>query len=65
MGKGYYRELTDILKTEAGAVYLKNAKGAHEKWQTKDGQTLIVPRPCVSPHTANNILRDAGLTKRF
>jgi predicted RNA binding protein YcfA (HicA-like mRNA interferase family) len=65
MGKGYYRELITLLKQEAGAHYDANAKGSHERWITKHGTPLLVPRNCHSPHTANQILKEAGLKKRF
>jgi predicted RNA binding protein YcfA (HicA-like mRNA interferase family) len=40
-------------------------KGSHEKWrQEETGRTLIVPHT-KSRHTANEILKDAGLPKAF
>ncbi len=65
MGKGYYRQLTDILKAEAGAYYTGNGKGSHEHWRTANGEPLIISKNIPSPHTANSILKKAGLKKRF
>lgn len=65
MVQGYYKPLTDLLKKEAGAYYIRNNKGGHEKWSTADGRSLNIPHPCKSRHTANGILEDAGLKKRF
>jgi predicted RNA binding protein YcfA (HicA-like mRNA interferase family) len=65
MGQGFYRELIEILKEEAGAYYDRQGKGSHERWKTRDGIPLSVPRNCPSAHTANAILKDAGLPKRF
>jgi len=40
-------------------------KGSHEKWRhDRTGRILIVPHP-KSRHTANEILKDAGLPKAF
>ena len=65
MVDGYYRRLTDILKKEAGAYFVAGGKGSHEHWMTKDGTPLVIPRNLDKRHTANGILKDAGLTKKF
>jgi predicted RNA binding protein YcfA (HicA-like mRNA interferase family) len=65
MPQGFYRELTDILKTELGAYYLRNGKGSHEIWKTESGLPVTVPRNCYNRTTANEVLKQAGLTKRF
>lgn len=45
-------------KTEGG-------KGSHEKWRhSMTGSTIIVPRS-KSRHTANEVLKQAGLPKAF
>ena len=65
MSKGYYRELTERLKEE-GCYFVKAAKGSHEKWFSPiNGKMIIIPRNCPSAHTANAILKDAGLEKKF
>jgi hypothetical protein len=63
MVDGYYRRVTDLLKKEAGAVYVRGGKGSHEHWMTKDGIPLVVPRNLDKRHTANAILQRAGLGK--
>ena len=65
MVKGYYHQLIDILKKEAGAFYVRNGKGSHERWDTAEGIPLTVPRNCNSRDTANEVLKQAGLPKRF
>ncbi|TAE34774.1 MAG: type II toxin-antitoxin system HicA family toxin [Alphaproteobacteria bacterium] len=65
MGKNFYRDLTDILKEEAGAYYHRAGNGSHEIWRTKDGQSICVPHNCKGKGTANTILKQAGLKKRF
>ncbi|MEN0040644.1 MAG: type II toxin-antitoxin system HicA family toxin [Pseudomonadota bacterium] len=60
-----YRKLSVLLR-EAGFEYEKNAKGSHEKWRhSETGRLIIVPRSTKSAHTANAILRSAGLPKAF
>ena len=64
MPKDYYPELARIL-TAAGWGPIKGGKGSHEKWRHEEsGRTLIVPRS-KSRHTANEVLKQAGLGKRF
>jgi predicted RNA binding protein YcfA (HicA-like mRNA interferase family) len=65
MVDGYYRLVRDII-SDLGFEYLKNAKGSHEKWQSKvTGKIVLVPRNLQSRHTANGILRDAGSDKKL
>jgi predicted RNA binding protein YcfA (HicA-like mRNA interferase family) len=65
VAKGYYIDLTQIL-SQAGYAYLDNAKGSHEKWRHDDtGLVVVVPRSTKSRHTANEVLKQAGLAKSF
>jgi predicted RNA binding protein YcfA (HicA-like mRNA interferase family) len=62
--KDFYRELVKILK-EAGWYQADGGKGSHEKWTNPVmGKTVIVPRS-KSRHTANEVLKQAGLPKAF
>jgi predicted RNA binding protein YcfA (HicA-like mRNA interferase family) len=62
--KDYYRELTKILSA-AGWVKANGGKGSHEKWVLAlTGKSIIVPRS-KSRHTANEVLKQAGLKKAF
>ena len=64
MPHDFYAELTALLAA-AGWRRADNAKGSHEKWRHPHRpHTLIVPRS-KSRHTANNILKQAGLPKAF
>jgi predicted RNA binding protein YcfA (HicA-like mRNA interferase family) len=62
--KDLYPELTSILR-DAGWFRVPGGKGSHEKWR-HDGSdaTIIVPRT-NSRHTANGVLKQAGLPKTF
>ena len=64
MPKDYYRELAGILE-RAGWVKTSGGKGSHEKWiEPRSRRVVIVPRS-KSRHTANEVLKQAGLPKAF
>lgn len=64
MPKDFYFELTRLLH-EAGWRRVLGAKGSHEKWRHPDHpRAVIVPRS-KSRHTANQVLKQAGLPKAF
>jgi predicted RNA binding protein YcfA (HicA-like mRNA interferase family) len=48
----------------AGWRRMDGGKGSHEKWTGPSGRTIIVPRS-KSRHTANEVLKQAGLPKAF
>lgn len=61
----FYRDLTKIL-TENGYAFFRPAKGDHEIWQNpKSGKKVTVDAGIASRHTANEILKKAGLPKAF
>ena len=65
MAKTYYRQLTAILR-DNGFHLERYGKGAHEIWTTKNtGRFVVVDRGVTIRHTANGILKDAGLPKAF
>ncbi|MDQ1153859.1 type II toxin-antitoxin system HicA family toxin [Brevundimonas sp. SORGH_AS_0993] len=64
MPKDFYPGLTAFLFA-AGWRRVVNAKGSHEKRRHSDQpQAVIVPRS-KSRHTANSVLKQAGLPKAF
>jgi predicted RNA binding protein YcfA (HicA-like mRNA interferase family) len=64
LAKDFYRDVARIL-SDAGWNKTEGGKGSHEKWRHAiSGRTVIVPR-CKSRHTANGVLIQAGLSKRF
>lgn len=64
MPKDFYPEPTAILFA-AGWRRVASGEGSHEKWRHPDKpQAVIVPRS-KSRHTANEILKQAGLPKAF
>jgi predicted RNA binding protein YcfA (HicA-like mRNA interferase family) len=60
---GYYSHLTKVLRAN-GFTLLRPGKGSHEIW-SKGRLALTVPFNCASRHTANSILRDAGISHKF
>ncbi len=65
MGDGFDREL-QILPTEAGCSFVREGKGSHAIWYGPiTCRTFAMPRGTKSRHTANNVLKDAGLPKAF
>jgi predicted RNA binding protein YcfA (HicA-like mRNA interferase family) len=61
---GYTRKLHQLLK-KAGCTQVRPG-GKHEIWQSPiTGKTFTMPRNCKVKHTANNILKDAGIDERF
>jgi predicted RNA binding protein YcfA (HicA-like mRNA interferase family) len=62
--KDFYREIARRLET-AGWARVPGGKGSHEKWRhAQSGRIVIVPRS-KSRHTANEVLKQAGLPKAF
>lgn len=54
------------LLAEAGWTFLRQAKGDHEVWWAPaTGQRVTVVTFMKSRHTANAILKQAGLPKAF
>ena len=65
MAPQFDRPLRDRLK-EAGCTLVRQGKGSHEIWASpRTGQNFAVPIGIPSRHTANAILRQAGLPKAF
>jgi predicted RNA binding protein YcfA (HicA-like mRNA interferase family) len=65
MGSNLYPELIRLL-IQAGCVLKRQGKGSHEIWYSPvSGRTFSVPRNTRKIHTANSILKDAGLPKAF
>ena len=63
MVSGFYDQVVKLLKV-AGYYKANGGKGSHEKWCHENGlPTQTVPKTILSRHTANGILKDAGLPK--
>ena len=51
--------------TNADCYFLRHGKGDHDIWTTPQGKRIVVPVQIKSRHTANGILKEAGLSKAF
>ena len=65
MGSNLYPELVRLLEL-AGCYFVRHGKGSHEIWFSPvSNQSFTLPRNTVVRHTANKVLKDAGLKKAF
>ena len=65
MVRGFYAQVVAALR-DAGFEYKRQAKGDHELWYNGDkNKSVIVDRGSQSRHTANGVMKQAGLSKRF
>jgi predicted RNA binding protein YcfA (HicA-like mRNA interferase family) len=61
----FYRELVEIFRRN-GCWFVRKGKGSHEIWYSPvNGKHVTVPRTTKARHTANEILKQAGLPKAF
>jgi predicted RNA binding protein YcfA (HicA-like mRNA interferase family) len=64
MPSDYYAQVVAVLR-EAGCWRVDGGKGSHEKWRSPiNNRTVTVPRS-RSRHTANEVLKQAGIEKKF
>ncbi len=61
---GYEKLLKELL-LKYGCKFLRSVKGSHEIWICPNGVSVAVNHTCKSCHTANSILKDAGISHRF
>ncbi|HMO47468.1 MAG TPA: type II toxin-antitoxin system HicA family toxin [Rubrivivax sp.] len=65
MGHSFTPELIRLLK-QAGCVFVRRGKGNHDIWHSaRSGTTFPVDHRILSRHTANGVLKQAGLPKQF
>ncbi len=65
MSGNLYPALVQLLRA-AGCTLVRQAAGSHEVWQSPvSGRRFVVPRNTEMRHTANKVLKDAGLPKAF
>jgi hypothetical protein len=61
----YGKAVRDILR-ENGCSFLRHGRGDHDVWMSPLAiKPFTVPVKIKSRHTANGILKDAGLPKAF
>jgi predicted RNA binding protein YcfA (HicA-like mRNA interferase family) len=65
LGDQFDRELRRLLR-EAGCALVRQGKGSHEIWHSPvTKRNFAVPVGIPSRHTANAVLKQAGLPKAF
>ena len=64
MGNTLYPLLRDLLLA-GGSFRVRQGKGSHEVWQSLAGKTFSVPVTLVNRHTANGILKQAGIAAKI
>jgi HicA toxin of bacterial toxin-antitoxin, len=65
MAPQFDRQLRELL-CAAGCIMVRQGKGSHEIWHSPiTRRNFPVPIGLPSRHTANTILRQAGLPKAF
>jgi predicted RNA binding protein YcfA (HicA-like mRNA interferase family) len=61
-----YGPLVRRILAEAQCEFLRRGKGDHDVWRSPQAERpFTVPVKIKSRHTANGILKDAGLPKAF
>jgi hypothetical protein len=65
VARSFTPELKRILN-EAGCTYVRLGRGDHEIWYSPiTGRNFVVDQNIKSRHTANGVLKQAGLEKAF
>ena len=65
MAPQFDRPLRELLRA-AGCTLVRQGKGSHEIWYSPvSNRNVTVPRATQSRHTANEVLKHAGLEKAF
>lgn len=60
-----YEKLVKEMLTKYGFYFFRAGKGSHEIWQHLDGRQVTVNHVCKSRHTANAIMKEAGINHKF
>ena len=61
--KGFYAQVKAMLE-QHGFFLSRQGKGAHELW-SKGHISVTVSKNCDSRHTANAIMKQAGIDHKF
>ena len=59
---GYYNQVIAVLK-QRGFLFVRQ-KGSHQTW-AGNPKVVTVSTNCASRHTANEIMKQAGINHRF
>jgi len=65
MGANFAPDLIALLRAN-GCVFVRHGKGDHDIWFSPiTGRRFVVDGDIRSKHTANGVLKQAGLPKHF
>jgi predicted RNA binding protein YcfA (HicA-like mRNA interferase family) len=65
MSLSFTPQLKTLLRS-AGCTFVRHGKGDHEIWANPaTGKQFTVDGEILSRHTANAVLKEAGLPKKF
>ena len=64
MVQGYAKRLKSILR-DHGWSFDRPGKGDHEIWSKPGSRSVIVDNGMLSRHTANAVLKQAGIKLKF
>lgn len=64
MVQGYAKRLMAILR-DHGWVFDREGKGDHEIWSKPGQRPVVIDRGMKSRHTANGVLKQAGIKMKF
>ena len=65
MVQGFYRQIVEALKA-AGCEFRRQGKGDHEIWYSPiTDRNFTVDKHCLSRHTANAVMKQAGIQIHF
>ena len=64
MASNYYNTVAKLISDNGFSRLPKQQQpsGSHEIWKNYSGKKVSVPRKIVKRHTANGILKDAGVS---
>ena len=62
----FERKVKNLLRA-AGWIKIRQGRSSHEQWQSADrtGLVITVPSKIKSRHTANHILKQAGIDEKL
>jgi predicted RNA binding protein YcfA (HicA-like mRNA interferase family) len=60
-----FEKLVKELLSKNGFYFFRSGKGSHEIWLHADGRQVTVNHACKSRHTANAIMKEAGIKHKF
>ena len=64
MVQGYAKRLVAILR-DHGWAFERAGKGDHEIWSKPGQRSVVIDRGMMSRHTANGVLKQAGIKMKF